>query len=77
MLAGNCKAHSFPPDFESGTGRHSGIAVCFTITKLVGGPDGKGMDCNSIALHDSNVFDSRTDLQNIRCCNSVGRVPGS
>ena len=30
--------------------------------ELVGGPDGKGMDCNSIALK-SNVFDSHTDLQ--------------
>ena len=29
---------------------------------MVGGPDGKGMDCNSIALQ-SSVFDSRTDLQ--------------
>lgn len=29
---------------------------------MVGGPDGKGMDCNSIALQ-SNVFDSHTDLQ--------------
>ena len=30
--------------------------------ELVGGPDGKGMDCKSIALK-SNVFDSHTDLQ--------------
>ena len=30
--------------------------------ELVGGPDGKGMDCKSIALQ-SNVFDSHTDLQ--------------
>lgn len=29
---------------------------------MVGGPDGKGSDCKSVALF-SNVFDSRTDLQ--------------
>ncbi len=32
---------------------------------MVGGPDGKGLDCKSIALK-SSVFDSRTDLQVMR-----------
>ena len=34
----------------------------FSFYTLVGGPDGKGLDCKSIALK-SSVFDSRTDLQ--------------
>jgi hypothetical protein len=39
--------------------------MCAAVNRvLVGGPDGKGVDCKSTALKGS-VFDSRTDLQNI------------
>lgn len=46
---------NFSSEFESRGKRHKYFKV--------GGPDGKGIDCNSIALHDSNQFDSDTDLQ--------------
>lgn len=70
--------------------RGSSPQVVQLKTELVGGPDGKGLDCKSIALK-SSVFDSRTDLQITGVspqgeavdCNSIegflmpGSIPGT
>jgi len=74
MLAGNNKAHSFPPDFESGNGRHSGIAVCFIITNTTVGYQNWLMERIANPLF---VGSSPTPTSKIGAVTQLVRVPGS